>query len=80
MRAYYCDGVQDAKYRFADHKLPEQVISYFFDQIDSMQPGVYTDVQTMGHLFGVFREYLTGSDFDVAYDHAKNNVSFYLSE
>ena len=45
-----------------------------------MQPGVYTDVQTMGHLFGVFREYLTGTDFDIAYDHAKNNVSFYLSE
>lgn len=80
MRAYYCDGVKDAKYVFPEHNIPLDVCEYYFDQIDSMQPGVYTDVQTMGHLFGVFREYLTGSDFDVAYDHAKNNVSFYLSE
>lgn len=80
MRAYYCDGVRDAKYVFPEHNIPLDVCEYYFDQIDSMQPGVYTDVQTMGHLFGVFREYLTGSDFDVAYDHAKNNVSFYLSE
>lgn len=80
MRAYYCDGVKDANYGFPEHNIPEDVCKYYFDQIDSMQPGVYTDVQTMGHLFGVFREYLTGSDFDVAYDHAKNNVSFYLSE
>ena len=80
MRAYYCDGVKDANYVFPEHNIPLDVCEYYFDQIDAMQPGVYTDVQTMGHLFGVFREYLTGSDFDVAYDHAKNNVSFYLSE
>ena len=80
MRAYYCDGVKDAKYVFPEHNIPLDVCEYYFNQIDSMQPGVYTDVQTMGHLFGAFREYLTGSDFDVAYDHAKNNVSFYLSE
>lgn len=80
MRAYYCDGVKDAKYVFPEHNIPEDVCKYYFDQIASMQPGVYTDVQTMGHLFGVFREYLTGTDFDIAYDHAKNNVSFYLSE
>lgn len=80
MRAYYCDGELDSRYPFRAYPMPEQISDYFFAQIDAMQPGVYTDVQTMGHLFGVFREYLTGTDFDIAYDHAKNNVSFYLSE
>ena len=80
MRAYYCDGELDPRYPFRAYPMPEQISDYFFAQIDAMQPGVYTDVQTMGHLFGVFREYLTGTDFDIAYDHAKNNVSFYLSE
>lgn len=80
MRAYYCDGIKDANYVFPEHNIPEDVCRYYFAQIDSMQPGVYTDTQTMGHLFGVFHEYLTGTDYETAYDHAKNNVSFYLSE
>ena len=60
--------------------MPEQISDYFFAQIDAMQPGVYTDVQTMGHLFGVFREYLTGSTFEDAWEMAKSDINVYLSK
>jgi len=36
-------------------------------------------VQTMGHLFDVFRGYLTGSSFEEAYENAKMNTEDYLS-
>ena len=80
MRAFYCDGVSDPWYPFYYYQIPEQISSYFFAQIDSMQPGVYTDVQTMGHLFGVFREYLTGSTFEDAWEMAKSDINGYLAE
>ena len=80
MRAYYCDGELDPWYPFRAYPMPEQISDYFFALIDAMQPGVYTDVQTMGHLFGVFREYLTGSTFEDAWEMAKSDINVYLSK
>ncbi|MBQ7982296.1 MAG: extracellular solute-binding protein [Clostridia bacterium] len=69
MREHYSDIPAEDFYSFTDGgALTQDMVSFYFDTLDAMPDGIFSDTITGGQIHGIFRSYLTGSPFDEAFD------------